>query len=68
MLFHFLIHFDTMMDMVILDFKVIFDGLDKSVVNLPKSHPSRVEVQRVLKKRVGRIVTWHLSVLKLVCC
>lgn len=50
------------MDMIILDFKVIFDGLDESVAKLPRNDPRRVAVQMVLNKRLKRIVTWHVSV------
>nr|QRF70967.1 odorant receptor [Semiothisa cinerearia] len=63
-LFHFLLHYYTKMDMIILDFQVIFDGLDESVVKLPKTDPRRISVQMTLNKRLKRIVTWHLSIFR----
>ncbi|XP_037296484.1 odorant receptor 4 [Manduca sexta] len=63
-LFHLLLHHYFILDMMILDFEAIFDGLDESVAALPSKHPRRREVQLILNARIKRIVTWHNSVIK----
>ncbi|XP_026737600.1 odorant receptor 13a-like [Trichoplusia ni] len=65
-LFHILLHYDTIMNMIILDFEVIFEGLDESVALLPRYDVRKMEVQRILNERMKKIVTWHLSVFKAV--
>nr|AZT78920.1 odorant receptor [Dioryctria abietella] len=62
--FHILLHYYNLMELLIMDFGVIFEGLDESVVYLPSSDPRRVEVQNALNKRMGRIIEWHLSIFK----
>ncbi|XP_049870427.1 odorant receptor 85c-like isoform X2 [Pectinophora gossypiella] len=62
--FHILIHYYTIMDVIILDFEDIFDDLDESVVDLKKDDSRRVEVQLILNSRMKRIVQWHISVIK----
>nr|ARO76454.1 odorant receptor 49 [Conogethes punctiferalis] len=63
--FHVLLHNYYMLDLVIMHFGVIFEGLDETVAYLPVRDERRVETQRILNKRMERIVTWHNSVFKL---
>ncbi|XP_013200165.1 odorant receptor 85b [Amyelois transitella] len=64
--FHILLHYYNLMELVIMDFHVIFEGLDEAVVDLVRADPRRVNVQHALNKRMGRIVRWHLSIFKAV--
>ncbi|KPJ02848.1 Putative odorant receptor 13a [Papilio xuthus] len=43
------------MDMIFLDFEVIFNDLDETVVKLSRYHPRRVAVQMELNRRMKRI-------------
>uniref|UniRef100_A0AAU6ND71 Odorant receptor n=1 Tax=Mythimna loreyi TaxID=667449 RepID=A0AAU6ND71_9NEOP len=61
-LFHIMLHYYTIMNMIIIDFGVIFEGLDESVALLPRHDERRRETQRILNARIGKIVKWHLSV------
>nr|AOG12933.1 odorant receptor [Eogystia hippophaecolus] len=63
-LFHILLHYYYLMDMIMLAFGVLFDGLDESVMNLPRSDVKRIQIQRVLNNRMKQIVRWHTSVFK----
>ncbi|KAL0902711.1 hypothetical protein ABMA27_000523 [Loxostege sticticalis] len=60
--FHMLIHNYTILELVIIDFEMIFEDLDEDVVYLSRYHPRRVLIQRILNKRIQRIVAWHDSV------
>ncbi|KAL0852346.1 hypothetical protein ABMA28_000549 [Loxostege sticticalis] len=60
--FHMLIHNYTILELVIIDFEMIFEDLDKNVVYLSRYHPRRVLTQRIFNKRIQRIVAWHDSV------
>ncbi|XP_063824512.1 odorant receptor 13a-like [Ostrinia nubilalis] len=62
--FHVLLHNFILLELVILDFDVIFEGLDESVVELSPYDPRRASIQHVFNKRIERIVTWHDSVFK----
>ncbi|XP_053603697.1 odorant receptor 13a-like [Plodia interpunctella] len=62
--FHILLHYYNLMELLIMDFGVIFDGLDERVFDLPRWDPQRVYVQDTLRKRMRRIVQWHLSIFK----
>ncbi|XP_031767158.2 odorant receptor 4-like isoform X2 [Galleria mellonella] len=64
MLFHVLLHYYCILDMIIKDFEVIFDGLDESVVCLLSKDPVRKQLQSTLNGRMKRIVNWHLAVFK----
>ncbi|XP_072940129.1 odorant receptor 13a-like [Epargyreus clarus] len=63
-LFHLLLHYFYLMNMIIFDFEVLFDGLDESVAKLSWHDCRRVNVQRILNSRMRRIVKWHMSVFK----
>ncbi|XP_022825109.1 odorant receptor 13a-like isoform X1 [Spodoptera litura] len=65
-LFHILLHYYMIMDMIIIDFSVIFDGLEESVALLPRQDSRRMETQRILNARIEKIVKWHLSVFRAV--
>nr|ALM26213.1 odorant receptor 24 [Athetis dissimilis] len=65
-LFHILLHYYAIMNMIIIDFSVIFEGLDESVALLPVHDKRRRETQHILNARIRRIVTWHRSVFKYV--
>ncbi|KAI5632192.1 7tm odorant receptor domain-containing protein [Phthorimaea operculella] len=62
--FHILLHYINLIDMIILDIEVIFEGLDESVVELPMHDPRRMEVRGILNGRLKRIVYWHSAVFK----
>ncbi|KAJ2952088.1 hypothetical protein O0L34_g4358 [Tuta absoluta] len=64
MQFHTLLHYYNLIDLIILDLEVIFEGLDETVVELPKSDPRRMEVRGILNGRLKRIVNWHSAVFK----
>nr|QEI46828.1 odorant receptor 12 [Galleria mellonella] len=66
MLFHVLLHYYYILDMIMKDFEVIFDGLDESVSCLLPKDPLRKQVQSTLNGRMKRIVQWHLAVFKAV--
>ena len=63
-LFHILLHYYAIMNMIIIDFGVIFEGLDESVALLPRHDERRIETQLTLNARIRQIVTWHLSVFR----
>ncbi|XP_047022350.1 odorant receptor 85b-like isoform X2 [Helicoverpa zea] len=65
-LLHILLHYYTIMNMIIIDFSVIFEGLDESVALLPRHDQRRRETQLILNARIAKIVRWHLSVFKAV--
>lgn len=62
--FHILLHHYYLMDMIIFDFEVLFNDVEESVVHLSRYHPDRINVQRILSKRISRIVKWHNLVFK----
>ncbi|XP_031768249.2 odorant receptor 30a-like isoform X2 [Galleria mellonella] len=64
LLFHVLLHYYYILDMIIQDFEVIFNGLDESVACLLPKDPLRKQVQSTLNSRMKRIVNWHLAVFK----
>ncbi|XP_063377207.1 odorant receptor 4-like [Cydia fagiglandana] len=61
-LFHLLLHYYNLMDVILIALEELFDGLDESVVALPREDPRRVAVQNELNIRMAQIVRWHLSV------
>nr|WCC57462.1 odorant receptor 5 [Papilio machaon] len=63
-MFHTLLHYYYVMDMIFLDFEVIFKDLDETVMKLSRHHPRRITVQMELNRRMKRIVNWHLSVFR----
>uniref|UniRef100_A0A2A4JTU3 Odorant receptor n=1 Tax=Heliothis virescens TaxID=7102 RepID=A0A2A4JTU3_HELVI len=65
-LLHILLHYYTIMNMIIIDFGVIFEGLDESVALLPRHDERRRATQLILNSRIAKIVKWHLSVFKAV--
>nr|AIT72017.1 olfactory receptor 64 [Ctenopseustis obliquana] len=65
-LFHLLLHYYNLMDMIIIAFGELFDGLDESVATLPTEDPRRKAVQTELNRRMGQIARWHHSVFEAV--
>nr|AJE25904.1 olfactory receptor OR64 [Planotortrix excessana] len=61
-LFHLLLHYYNLMDMILIAFGELFDDLDESVVTLPTEDPRRKAVQAELNRRMGQIARWHHSV------
>ncbi|XP_031766404.2 odorant receptor 13a-like isoform X1 [Galleria mellonella] len=66
MLFHVLLHYYCILDMIIKDFEVIFDDLNESVSYILPKKPLRKQVQFTLNRRIKRIVDWHRAVFKAV--
>ncbi|RVE42878.1 hypothetical protein evm_012496 [Chilo suppressalis] len=62
--FHVLLHNKVLLELIIMDFDTLFDGLDEFVAMLPNNDMRRIAVQHTLNKRLERIVTWHNSVFK----
>nr|AXF48804.1 odorant receptors OR64 [Lobesia botrana] len=50
------------MDIIMIGLDELFDGLDASVVALPRDDLRRGAVQKELNDRIGRIVKWHRSI------
>ncbi|KAM3967165.1 odorant receptor 67c-like [Aphomia sociella] len=65
-LFHILLHYYYIMQLIMTDFEVLFDGLDETVTCLQPNDPRREQVQLTLNNRIRRVVQWHLSVFKAV--
>ncbi|KAM3967163.1 odorant receptor 10-like [Aphomia sociella] len=65
-LFHILLHYYYIMQLIMIDFEVLFDGLDETVTCLQPNDPRREQVQLTLNNRIRRVVQWHLSVFKAV--
>ncbi|XP_059056635.1 odorant receptor 82a-like [Achroia grisella] len=63
-LLHILLHYYYVLDIIIKDFEVLFDGLDETVTHLSPQHPLRMEVQHTLNVRMKRIVQRHNLVFK----
>nr|AST36413.1 putative odorant receptor OR64.1 [Cydia nigricana] len=61
-LFHLLLHYYNLMDVILIALEDLFKGLDESVVALPREDPRRQEVQDELNIRMAQIVRWHMSV------
>uniref|UniRef100_A0A0K8TU53 Odorant receptor n=1 Tax=Epiphyas postvittana TaxID=65032 RepID=A0A0K8TU53_EPIPO len=61
-LFHLLLHYYNLMDMILIAFGELFDGLDEEVATLEPEDPRRRAVQAQLNSRMGRIARWHHSV------
>ncbi|XP_048007340.1 uncharacterized protein LOC125242593 isoform X3 [Leguminivora glycinivorella] len=61
-LFHLLLHYYNLMDVILIALDELFVGLDPSAASLPRQDPRREAVQLELNARVGRIARWHLSI------
>ncbi|KAI8424166.1 hypothetical protein MSG28_002756 [Choristoneura fumiferana] len=61
-LFHLLLHYYNLMDIILIAFGELFDDLDESVATRPPEDPRRQEVQAKLNRRMGQIARWHHSV------
>nr|WPO56470.1 odorant receptor [Leucinodes orbonalis] len=61
-LFHVMLHNYYLLDMILLDFEMLFDGLDETTATLPRHDSRRIAVQMTLNNRIKRIATWHQSV------
>ncbi|XP_063360466.1 odorant receptor Or2-like [Cydia amplana] len=61
-LFHLLLHYYNLINVILIALEELFDGLDESVATLPREDPRRVAVQSELNARMGQIARWHLSI------
>lgn len=61
-LFHLLLHYYNLMDMILIAFGELFDDLDESAAMHPPEDSRRQEVQAKLNHRMGQIARWHHSV------
>uniref|UniRef100_A0A0K8TUR5 Odorant receptor n=1 Tax=Epiphyas postvittana TaxID=65032 RepID=A0A0K8TUR5_EPIPO len=61
-LFHLLLHYYNLLDMILIALGELFEGLDEPAAALPREAPRRRAVQAELNRRMGRIARWHHSV------